>query len=323
MVAPAATSDADTSQDAKAAGFVQDHSVKLAGVGQWVGDTALVAYGFATKNKKIGSVGALGYAAGFVGLRYGNPKVEKQLALVERQLGDYFRQQGIEIPKDPTLENLRKPGGVIDGIESFLYAYPTQIINTCFTLMGVQLFRDGLQHKIKPLMVSGPMLATGGLIGLLLKAKKPDPEHPPQGTWEKAKSWVQENPLRATGILAMASPIALAMNGIDERKSGKNSYLFKLLAAAGFGLCNTMIAISSKSEGGGAEMDDKTRDAFADVASRVIAAQPKETQQALVEQVAGYMASQPYVHMTADDISVKMHQKLAEASKGVSAGRAV
>src|ERR1700761_1581101 len=91
-----------------AAGFAHDYALKLSGVGQWTGDTALLAYGAAKNDFKIGSVGALGYLAGFIGLRYGNPKLEKQLARVERNLGDYLREQHIDIPKDPTLAKLNE-----------------------------------------------------------------------------------------------------------------------------------------------------------------------------------------------------------------------
>ena len=305
------------------AGFVRENSVKLAGVGQFIGDTALLAYGAAMKNFQIGSVGVLGYTAGTIGTRYGNPKVEKQLAIVERQLGNYLRQQGIEIPKDPTLEKLQKPGGVIEGVESFLYAHPTQLINTCFSLMGVQLFRDGLKNNIKPFLVSGALLTAGGLTGLLLKEKKPDPEHPPRGALQRAINWVQEKPLRTTGLLAMASPIALTIDGITERKRvpGKNSYMFKLMAAAGFFLCNAMISISSQGAGGGAEMDEATRNQLAEAAAGVIAAQPKEAQAQVITHVAEYMASQPYVHMNIDEIGAMLHKKLDEVILATPTGK--
>ena len=284
------------------AGFVRENSVKLAGVGQFIGDTALLAYGAAMKNFQIGSVGVLGYTAGTIGTRYGNPKVEKQLAIVERQLGNYLRQQGIEIPKDPTLEKLQKPGGVIEGVESFLYAHPTHI---------------------KPFLVSGALLTAGGLTGLLLKEKKPDPEHPPRGALQRAINWVQEKPLRTTGLLAMASPIALTIDGITERKRvpGKNSYMFKLMAAAGFFLCNAMISISSQGAGGGAEMDEATRNQLAEAAAGVIAAQPKEAQAQVITHVAEYMASQPYVHMNIDEIGAMLHKKLDEVILATPTGK--
>lgn len=289
-------------------------TVKIAGIGQLIGDTALLAYGAATKNFKVGSIGLLGYTAGIVGTRYGNPKPHKQLEMVERELGDYLKQQGIEIPQDPTLEKLRQPGGVLDGVESFLYAYPTQLINVCFGLMGVQFARAGMQHKQNAMLASGALMVASGLSGLLIQEKKPDPEHPPHTAWEKAKNWVQEKPLRLTGVLANLNQMFLVVDALQERKRNpqSNAYMYKLLAVAGFTLCNTMIALSSKEGGGGSHMDDETRNQLAEVSARVIAAQPPETQEKLIEHVAGYLAAQPYVHMKAEEIGALMRKKIGE-----------
>ena len=296
---------------------LQDNKLKVAGVGQVLADSALLAYGAATKNMKIGSVGLLGWTAGSIGMRYGNPKDEKQLQLVERQLASYLRRQGVEIPKDPTTESLMKQGGVIDNVESFMYAHPTQIMNVCFGLMGVQFTRSGVQHNQKALLASGVLLMAGALAGLLIPDKNPDPEHPPKGAVQKAWSWIQENPLRLSGTLFNLNQVTLTVDALQERqRNPKNkAYMFKLAAVAGFVLCNTMMALSSKGHGGGAQMDDETRNKLAEAACRVISAQPKEVQEELLHHIAGYLASQPYVHMKADKISTMLHEKLAQVAQ--------
>lgn len=294
--------------------FIQDNSIRLAGIGQLIGDTALLVYGLKTGNAKIGSVGLLGYTAGAIATRYGNPRAEKQLALVERELGHYLRAEGVEIPKEPTLETLHQPGGVVEHAEKFLYQYPTQLINTCFTLMGVQFTRAGMQHNQKALVASGALMIASGLSGLLIEEKKPDPKNPPQGAMQKAISWVQEKPLRLTGTLANLNQASLTIDALQERKRnpGSNAYMFKLMAVGGFVLCNTMIGMSSKGEGSGAQMDEESRGKLAEAAARVIAAQPKGAQDELLDHIAGFMATQPYVQMKAPQISALLREKVAQ-----------
>lgn len=290
---------------------LRQNSLKAAGVGQLIADSALLTYSALTGNMKIGSVGLLGYTAGIIGARYGDPKIEKQLEHIERQLGEHLRQQGVEIPKDPTTESLTKKGGVIDHIESFIYAHPTQLINTCFSLMGMQFARDGMQRQSKSLIVSGGLLMAGGLAGLLIHEKNPDPEHPPEGVFQKSLSWIQEKPLRVTGVLLNLNQVGLAMDALKERDNNpaKKTYIFKLIAVAGFIFGNTMIALSSKSRSGHV-IDEETQNKLAETSARIISAQPLEVQTALLNDMANFLSNQPNLHMSVQEINVMLHKKL-------------
>lgn len=309
--------DQELSRTGKAARLIRDNKLKVAGIGQLTADTALLAYGFIKGHPEIGSIGALGYAAGLIGARYGNPKDAKQLELVERHLGEYLQRQGVVIPKDPTMEGLMKPGGIIDHAEEFLYARPAQMMNACFGLMGVQFMRGGIRENQKSMMVSGTLMMASALAGLLIKEQQPDPEHPPQTTLQKAWSWVQEKPLRLTGILANLNQVSFGYNTWQEYKANpaQKAYLLKAVAVAGFTLCNCMLGMSSTGHGGGEQMDEETRDKLADVSARVIAAQPKEVQDAVLQHISGFLATQPYLHMKAQDIGAMLQSKIAEVAK--------
>ena len=301
---------------------LQENSLRIAGVGQVLADTALMAYGAATGNMKVGSVGLLGWTTGSIGMRYGNPKSEKQLELVERQLGKYLRRQGVKVPKDPTAASLMQHGGIIENVESFMYAYPTQLMNVCLGLMGVQFTRSGVQHNQKALMASGVLLMAGALAGLLIPDKNPDPENPPHGTLQKAWSWIQENPLRLSGTLFNLNQVTLTVDALQERKRNpqKKAYMFKLAAVAGFVLFNTMMAMSSKGQGGGAQMDDETRGKLAEAACHIITSQPKDVQEELLDHISGYLSAQPYIHMKADKISAMLREKMTELGSQPQAG---
>ena len=302
--------------------YFKDNTVRIAGIGQLIADTALLTYGIAKNDFKIGSIGILGYTAGFIGTRYGSPKSERQLQLVERDLGQYLRQQGVTLPKHPTLQNLTQAGGVIEHVEAFLYAYPTQLMNACFGLMGVQFMRAGVRDTNKAQMASGALMMAASLAGLLIQEQKPDPEHPPQGAMQKTWSWIQEKPLRLTGALLNLNQVFIARDAWNESKNpGNKAYLLKYLAVAGFTLCNTMLALSSQGDGGGAQLDDVSRKALSEAAAHAIVSQPKEVQNGLLEHVAGFLSTQPYVHMSAADISTQLRQKLSESHIALAPGR--
>lgn len=307
---------------------VKRKSLKAAGLSFLLADSALITSGLLAGQKKLSSAGALGLTAGAVGAIYGNPKAEKQLEQTYKQLGAYLRKQNIEVPKDLTTEALAKEGGVLDYINSFLHNHPAQVMNTLYALIGVQFARQAMEGKTsrfaipkgqRSLFTSGCFLIAGALGGILIQEKKPNPEHPPQRALAKAWSWIQEKPLRLTGTLFNINQVLFTVNATtDYRKThDKKVYAFKLLTAAAFTLGNTLLAFSSKSESGGHPMDEKTRNELAETSARVIAAQPKQVQDALVEQISGYLASKPDVGMKAEEISQLLHEKLG----GVEAGK--
>jgi hypothetical protein len=312
--------DATAPQQEEAAsgvvGGLKSKSLKAAGIGFVLADSALIASGALSGEWKVGMAGAFGLTAGAVGTRYGNPKAEKQLELVERRLGQYLKRQGVEIPQNPTTENLTKEGGIFDHIESFLYKYPSQVMNAFYSMIGVSFFMNGLQKKDGfDMKMSGALLVAGALAGLLIQEKKPDPKNPPQGTLQKVWSWIQEKPLRLTGTLFTANQAFLLKDAIQDRSKSPDNYgyLFKMMAVACFTFGNTMMAMTSKSHGGkGNSMDAATKEKLAESAAMVILAQPKQVQDNMLEHVAGYLATESYVNMSASDISAMLKKKLEE-----------
>lgn len=303
-------------------GFVQklrQKTIKAAGAGFLFADSSLIMSGLLAGDGKISSAGAFGISAGIVGTRYGNPKAEKQLEQLNRRLGAYLRKQGVTIPKESAPEELTKQGGIVEHIEAFLYDNPSQIMNIFYSLIGVQFARAGRQHHDNKLVTSGALLISGALAGILIPEKKPDPENPPKGAAQKVWNKIQEKPLRLTSTLFNLNQVSLAMSALDDRKRNpqQKSYIFKLMAVAGFVFGNTMFALSSKSQES-EKMNPAVLEPLAETSARVIAAQPKELQDALLDQVAGFLSSQPNVPMKADKMSELLRTKLAEISQNPS-----
>lgn len=297
---------------------LKNNPLSTAGAAYLVGDAAMFAAGISKgaslKNEAFaGGIWALG---GLAAARYGNPTVEKQLELLGNKLGSYLRTQNITVPDHPNTKILAQKGGIIDGIERFLYAHPSEMLNAAYAIGATGLVRSGLRENNKVRLASGLLVAAGALTGLLIPEQKPDPEHPPQGLIGKAMSWVQEKPLRLSSAFYWANNAFLLKDAHGEWKSGNQiSGVCKFATAGSYIFANTMLAMSSKGQADNQKEGGAAMQQLADSAALVVAAQPKDMQEALVSQIAGYLSAQPETQMSARDIDTLLHDKLRSVSK--------
>lgn len=313
---------------------VKKKSLKAAGYAYLIGDAAIIAAGMTDPNKKtwgeksrhalVGGYWALG---GLAAARYGNPSAEKELSLLSHRLGNYLKKNHISIPDAPNTEELAQSGGVIDHVQDFLYRHPSQILNAIYAMGAGQLIYSGIRDMhaagnksaltlAKLDATSGGLIAAGALAGLLIKEKKADPTHPAHGAWQKALSWVQEKPLRVSGLLYHANNVSMVAATYFKHRSNPDSknYLWRMLTAASYIFANTMLSISSKHSGTATtdEEDAKNREALSKSAAAVIAAQPRELQQALLLQISSYLSAQPEINRSPEEIAAQLSAKLAE-----------
>jgi len=307
----------DSTETGSTLDSVKKKSLKAAGIAYLVGDAAMFGAGVLEKDLG-GAAGGLIWGLGsLTAARYGNPTAEKQLELLNHKLHAYLKKQGIEIPVNPTTAHLTKEGGVIEHIEKFLYANPSQILNAIYAIGGVTTARGGFHKDMKADMAKGMFVTAGGLAGLLIPEKKPNLNHAPQGVLEKTWSWIQEKPLRISGLLYHANN-AVSIYGIHEKwgqqvgKPKTNLYL-RAITAASFIFANTMLAMSSKGHAENNKTD--VTDELANISATVIAAQPKEVREALIQQISGYLASQPEIDKKPDEIASILHAKLTEIAE--------
>jgi hypothetical protein len=330
---------------------LRDKSLKVAGYSFLVADSALIGSGLSTALKErsfkkgFGSpymitAGLTGLTAGAVGANFGNPKAEKQLQLVYGDLRNYLKKHNVEIPQDHMPESLAKDRGLIQHVEAFLQTYPAQLMSTLYSAIGISFFMDGVLDKRNSLAKraagdikaaegllkksgnmkkSSMLLIAAGLVGLLIPEKKsvsdsPAKDTPASNPFEKAYKWAQEHPLAITGTLMTANQYYLAGAANYERKldSSNPSYLFKFLAVACFVFGNTLLAFSSKHDGGGTKMDEKTLNELADTSARVIAAQPEAVRNALLDDVAAFLCKEPYVKIETAELRQKLQERLEQ-----------
>lgn len=300
---------------------LKQESLRATGYSYLVGDAALFASGMMSGRGHEALSGAIYTAGGLVLARYGRENAERRLQTLQWQLKEYFANQNIPIPKASGLNNitLKGEGGIIDRIEDFMYAHPSQIVNTLFALGGFSMIRSGVKHSKKLDAATGALIAAGALAGLLIPEKQPDSDHRAEGVFGKAREWVQEKPLRASGYLYMGGNAVLVTSALKERNANpqQKSYLFKLLAAAVYMVANGLLAISSKDSATYIEGDNKkAMEKLQTTAARVIAAQPAELQEHVIQQTAGFLAAQPDIKLSANQIAESLTTRIGELSAG-------
>lgn len=302
-------------------------TLNAAGYGYMVGDASLFASGMLAGRHKEALSGATYAAGGLVLARYGKEPAERKLERLTAKLHDYFVQEGIAIPQGAALnaQTLAQHGGILHRIEDFLYAHPSEVLNTIYAIGATSMIQSGIQHNKKWDLASGALIAAGALSGLLIKEKAPDTNHRATDPIGKAVEWVQEKPLRLSGGLYMANNVALTMSAINEMRSNpsQKSYLFKFLTAASFIVANSFLTLSSKdphSEAGEKAHQREALHTLASRAARVIAAQPEGLREAVVQHTSGYLAAQPELGMSAKEIATQLHAELAKVAAPPSRG---
>ncbi len=299
----------DLLEDAK------ENSLRSAGYALLVGDAGLFASGIMSGRYKEATAGLAWGIGGLACAKYGNPNADAQLKLMSHKLGDYLRKQHIIIPHSPDDALLAKPGGVIDRIEDFLYTYPSQMMNTVFAVGGVQLLRSGLQHRKGWDAASGALVTAGALAGLLIPETN-SADSSKQKSSNPVVHWFQEKPLRISAAAYTLNDITLFISAMKERRANpaQKSYLFKFLTVGAYAFGNAMLAMSSKQQGGDKNNASKREamEKLADTSAHVVAAQHPELQDALVQQIAVFLSSQPEVTLKAPEISAMLREKLAD-----------
>lgn len=316
------TPTASAASKADLSGFDQlkEKSLKSAGLAYLVGDAALVAAGVMEKNTSTALSGAFYGMGGLVLARYGNPHAEKRLQLLYHDVGDYLKKEGVTVPKGSKIDiaMLAQDHGVINHIERFLYKNPSQVLNALFAIGGVQLAHGGITQGRPWKTASGALVTAGALAGLLIPEKQNDTthEHPNAGFFDKAKRWLQDKPLRASGYLYMANNATMGVDAFlhQRQHTGDNSHWLQYLNVASYVIANGLLATSLKNNTSSKnEAHERTAmEELERAAAEVIAVQPKEMQQALIQKMTGYLSAQGRVNIPAEELASAMQDVVNE-----------
>lgn len=308
----------DDGLDDNKASFVDSlrkKSLRNSGLIALVGNASLFASGLMS-GRHTESAAAVTYAASAgILAKYGNPKTERQLELLNYKLVNYLKRQGTVIPQGSRLQAsaLTQKGGLIDSIEEFLYTNPAEVANALWSIGGAKFMYSGIKHRSGYDMAAGALVISGILTSLLV------PERPAQHDNDKTESlpmqawhWVQEKPLRTAGIMYGTNNVLMGMSALKQRTIDPHSkgYMLKFLTSGLFLMSNVFLAMSSKKNVGNIAVNSKALNRLEETIAEVIRAQPKEVQHVLTHQVAGFLCSQPGVCVSTDAMVKAIESKL-------------
>ncbi len=295
----------ETSKDALSS------SLQYSGYAYLLADAALFAYGVSKREYGSAMTGLTWGLGGLAAAIYGKQSPEYQLKRLTQDLGHYLQQNGYTLPAHSelsrqTLRSHRIP----EAIERFLYDHPSQILNTVYGLGSVGLIRSGAAKGDQWQKASGLLVASGALAGLLIPEKELPQHKEPATLLDNPIGWVSEKPLRVSGALYTLNNVALAKSGFDEMRAApaNKAYLLKYLAVASYVVANKLLADSNKDRS--QTEGDLPTDALEALCAEVIAAQPKETQQAMMQEIVAFLSQQPNIQQSPEQLRATLTQKL-------------
>ncbi|MES2985111.1 MAG: hypothetical protein V4735_07990 [Pseudomonadota bacterium] len=312
----------------------QDKTLKAAGVGYMAGDAAMAAAGIARGKGWGSSVGGAmtWFAGGLAAAHFGNPDVEKQLQIQASKLEAHLKKNGVTIPDEARAQSaLLADKTAWSYVEQFMYEHPSELLNGMYALGASMLLHGGLKEhselgktllpkaltkaafaNVSSKFWIGALVGAGALTGLLVKENpNPAPQDPNAGWLDHAIASVKDHPLRASAALYTVNNGFLALQAWQDFQGRDLAYAstsFKPHYASGLQLAaylfsNAMLFSSSRNQitRHGFASQDMAR--LEDAAACVIAMQSPKVQQAVLEDVSRFMATQQGVTLSAPDIA--------------------
>ena len=216
----------------------------------------------------------------------------------------------------PPRKLLAGRSGLLEHAQDFVAAHPAQVLNLVYALGGADMMRSGIKRGEYWDAASGALVTSGALSGLLLKENHDPAKHHADTRLGHAIDWAEEKPLRVSGLFFAANNATMAAGAFKQMRANpaEKSYLFKFLTVASYLFANAMLGLSSKGTPEAKDGNQRLLEALADRTALVVAGQPLPLQEALIEQVSGFLAGQPEAKFSASDLSAMLHKKLLEVA---------
>ncbi|MAR55947.1 MAG: hypothetical protein CMM93_02075 [Rickettsiales bacterium] len=284
---------------------IRDATLKYSGVAYLAADAALVVHGLLNKHYNSARTGAIWGLGGLALAKYGEEPEEYQIRKLAYELDDYLTKEGIAIPPQSQLHTVAARKSLAHGLEKFCYDHPSEILNTIYGLGAAFLVKQGLQNSDRALAASGALVMGGALAGLLTKENKAEAD-PNDSLVDK----IQKNPLAVSGGLYMLNNVALAKSAWNEqqRMPHNKSFMLKYGAVAAYVTANTLLGMSSKDAA--TEHSDVPLQEVEAMAAEVLAAQPKEQREALINMVAEHLTQDEAIDQSKEAIIAQLTSRV-------------
>lgn len=276
-------------------------------------------------------VAGFGYMLGSLSLaRYGSRDqsintITSATSKVER----FARKEGIEIAPETSLAYTnQKPEQTVWGkLDNLVSKYPSEVFNSIYVGVGACISAAAIYNGTRPIAKNligkeladavsnrrsaridiglGVVTAASALTGLFVKEIKPLPGDQKRTGIGGVIDWIREKPLRATGIGYMFATGVHAISTLQSKEAPKflvGRWIFIITNI----FSEIMLALSSKGHGAGVKPDDSIDKSVIGATAELILRQPPEKRDALIENMAGYMASREVLGVKAETIAAEL-----------------
>ena len=302
----------------------RDVTLKGAGYGLVAGDIAMAIAALnpsgTTRDYHKFTTSLLYSLGGVTVAKYGNPKLDKQLELLEAKLARHLKDNHVAIPKGSMLDKASlAESGALGQVEQFLYTYPSEVMNAVLGMGGAFAVLSGKQQGNFFSKAYGWIVMAAALSGILIH-ELPKDEPKPDGAVNRALHWLREKPLRISGGLYLVNNATLAMSALNERKMnpGSNNYAWTLACAGCYAGANALLALSSKHQQGTDHAQDIIVQEIGKAGAEIVNGLPREMQDKVILDIAGFMGEQRLVSHDAKTFAASIRSYVDSVVKAVS-----
>ncbi len=330
----------------------QARTLKFAGLSYNIGDISYLLYTvgpylahrktMSPTDKLFGKLdiaGGIGYMAGSLALTRWGDKDQSQntIRTAVKKIERYAMKEGIGIEADTGLKQITtdQPKTLWDKINLVGGRYPSEVLNSVYVGVGaciaaVSFYRGTREipgHLVGKELADalatrkafrqdvglGMLTGASAIAGLTIKEKKWVEGEPHRKGLGRVLDFIQEKPLRATGIGFMLATLCHAKGTYAHWKAGTEKPIY--LAGRGIFVATNlfseaMIALSSKGHGTGVKPDESIDKTVIAATAEMLLRQPEAERARLIDQLAGYIASPEVLGGKADVIAGRLHKQI-------------
>jgi hypothetical protein len=269
---------------------------------------------------------------------------DEEVRVVQEKFYESVKADGVDAEKAMPFaaENKKKQNPIV----AFIAKHPAELMNTMFTgagiFLGLAVMKRLKASKIKEIanpsllnntwhkgekfydyvdVGTGVVTAASGTLATFVKERpKTSEEKEPESTIGKAWRWLEEKPLRISGIGYMAATGAHLFSSrfkylktLHETNSHKEAFFdagFRSIFGVTNVIAEVLMAHSSKGHGEGVRSDDTVETTAAAMAAEAISTQAPEKKGQLVENYATKLASPKIMGGDKKAIKTKITQHL-------------
>lgn len=285
---------------------------------------------------KIGA--GIGYALGGIILSAyaSRDQSQQQIKVASKKLNHFFHTASVVPPDDSALKDVthEEHKGLLGRAHALLSHYPSEALNLVYIGVGALLamssikqIRAGQKPHETPLQAKdrireekwdiglGAITATSAFAGLVIPEKKPEEDQEKRTGIGGIIDWIREKPLRATGYGFMLATAFHAKATYGKWRNGEEEVRNTIKGRAVFVVMNVLaeilMAVSSKGHGVGLKSDESVDKTIISVAADMILRQPPEKREAMIGQLAGYLAGPTLVGKKPEDIQKELSSVVA------------